>query len=258
VFPEHLAKRAVQSPSIPLHRSSNSTNKAFSPKSRPLINAHPLPPSQHLALDGADKALLGRELAQLLAVDGAVQRHDLKVVPMRAMLPDRPRAIPDLVAAHGTVLEAAAELAAKEAPLGLVEVGLGHARLGRRDAVEDAEQDGARERDVDVLDHDEVLVHAARRGGQVRGRLPREGRERVVAVAGVVRREGRPRRPQLRRRDGHVGMPVLGQDVVAPREQLARPVCAVFRAGEEPTHGRLEQARHFCSQVEVLFSSILF
>ena len=138
------------------------------------------------------------------------------------MLPDGPRTIPYLVAAHGTVLEAAAELAAKEALFGLVEVDLGHARLGCRDAVEDADQDGARERDVEVFDDDEVLVHAARGSGQVGGELPREGWKGVVTVAGVVGCEVRPRRPDV---TAMLGWRYLGR-MLSQRVNNLRVPCA--------------------------------
>jgi len=62
---------------------------------------------------------------------------------MRPMPPHGSRRIPHLIPAHGTVLEAAAELPSKHALLRPLEVAFRDARPARGDPVEDAEQDGA-------------------------------------------------------------------------------------------------------------------
>ena len=174
---------------------------------------------------------------------------------MRAMSPGGLWPIPDLVAAHRTELEAATELAAEEALLRLGKVRLDDAGLGGGDAVEDAEDDGARERDVEVLDDEHVLVDAA--GGHVGRQGPGEVREGVGAVAGVVGGQEGAGGAQRGRRHGHVGPAVFGQDVVVAREELARAVGAIFGTGQEPAYGGAEEG-HFWTGVLLLDRRVVF
>ena len=145
------------------------------------------------------------------------------------MAPRRPWRIPHLVPTHGTVLEAARQLAAEQALFRLAEVAVSVDRChGGRDPVEDAEDHRAGERDVEVFDDDHVFVDAG--GwfcvGEGGAKGPGKGGEGAVAVAGVVRCEGG-------RGDGEVGVAVDGEDVVVAGEELAGAVGAVFGAGEE-------------------------
>ena len=75
--------------------------------------------------------------------------------------------------------------------------------------------------------------------------MPGQGGEAAVTVAGIVGGEEGAGGAELGGRDGHVGLAVLGPDVVAAREELACAVGSVFGAGHEPAHGGLEEAEHW-------------
>jgi len=101
------------------------------------------PLAHSLPLNRAHETLLCRKLAQLQPIDRTIQRHDLEMVPIRPMPSHGLRRILHLIPAHGTVLEAAAELLSKHALLRPLEVAFCDARPARGDPVEGAEQEGA-------------------------------------------------------------------------------------------------------------------